>query len=56
LDEPGAVNLTRRASVQSVYVAGQDVQQPATFSRVTVEVRHHDRTVSGLSRLVYAND
>jgi MSHA pilin protein MshD len=56
LDGRGTVGLTRHATVQSVYVAGQDTTEPPTFYRVTVEVRYHGGTILTLSRLAYANE
>lgn len=50
-----AVHLSRHVTVEDVYVSGQDVNGPATFKRVTVEVRHSGDAIVTLCRLVYAN-
>jgi len=54
--DPAATALSRRVMVESVYVAGQDHGEPATFLRITVEVRHHGAPVVTLSRLKYSNE
>jgi len=54
--EPVATGMSRHATVEDVYVSGQDTRQPATFRRVTVEVRYQDKPMVTLCRLVYAND
>jgi len=55
-DDPAGDGLSRHVSVQAVYVAGQDMGDPPTFLRVTVQIKHDGQTVTTLSRLVYAND
>ena len=54
--DPGARGVTRRASVKSVYVSGQDTADASTFLRIVVEVEHRGVTVIKLTRLVYANE
>jgi len=56
VDEPSSAGLTRRATVQEVYVSGQDTSKAPTFYRVSVEVCYFGSTVVKLSRLVYANE
>ncbi len=56
VDDPAAVALTRNATVESIYVAGQSAPDPPTFLRITVYVRYHGDVVVRLSRLVYANE
>jgi type II secretory pathway pseudopilin PulG len=56
IEGAAAVGLTRHASVQSVYVAGQDTAKPPTFCRVSVNVRYHGHTIMQISRLAYANE
>ena len=50
-----AVHLSRHVTVEEVYVSGQDTKRPATFKRVTVQVRHNGDAIVTLCRLVYAN-
>ncbi len=54
--DPAAVALTRNATVESIYVAGQSAPDPPTFLRITVNVRYHGDVVVRLSRLAYANE
>ena len=56
VNDPSAVALTRSATVESVYVAGQDQSEQPTFLRVTVDVRYHGEKVVTLSKLAYANE
>jgi len=56
VDDSATVNLTRQATVQGVYVAGQDTGEDPTFLRITVEVKYRGETVVELSRLAYANE
>ncbi|MCE5276649.1 MAG: hypothetical protein ABFD92_14645 [Planctomycetaceae bacterium] len=48
-----AAGLSRRVTVEYVYLPGQQTQHPASFARVIVEVRHLDVPVITLTRLVY---
>jgi MSHA pilin protein MshD len=50
---PAAAGLSRHVTAQYVYVTGQSTSGPATFIRVTVEVRHNNTPVVTLTRLVY---
>ncbi|KPK86298.1 MAG: hypothetical protein AMJ81_01590 [Phycisphaerae bacterium SM23_33] len=56
VDDPASVGLSRHVVVEAVYVSGQDVAEPATFLRVTVQVKYQGNVMTTLSRLVYAND
>ncbi len=56
VDDPAAVALTRSATVESVYIAGQDQSEEPTFIRITVNVCYHDDTLVSLTKLVYANE
>ncbi len=56
ITDPAALELSRWAAVEGVYVTGQDRAQPPTFLRITVEVRHREQPVVRLARLVYANE
>ncbi len=56
VDDPAAALLTRSATVESVYVAGQDQAEQPTFLRITVDVRYRGEVVVTLSRLAYANE
>jgi len=55
-DSPASVGLSREATVEAVYVAGQDVGEPATFRRITVQVRYRGEPIATLARLAYANE
>lgn len=55
LGGPAVAGLTRHATAKYVYVSGQSHAEPPTFARITVEVKHRDRTIASLNRLVYAN-
>ena len=56
VQDPPAVGLTRHATVEGVYVSGQDMSEPPTFYRIIVEVRYHGHRSARLARLVYANE
>ncbi|MHC4715675.1 MAG: type IV pilus modification PilV family protein [Planctomycetota bacterium] len=56
VSEVTATGMSRHVTVEDVYVSGQDTGEPATFKRVTVEVRHQGRALTTLCRLVYADD
>ena len=56
VDDPAALGLTRQATVEGVYLSGQDALEPPTFYRVCVYVRYHDHAIVNLARLVYANE
>ena len=51
--DPAAYGLSRQASVEYVYVSGQDTSLLPTFARVTVAVRYKSQPVVSLTRLVY---
>ncbi|MCD6304484.1 MAG: hypothetical protein J7M21_05935 [Planctomycetes bacterium] len=51
--DPSAEGLSRRVSVQYVYVAGQKAGSEPTFMRVIVEVAWQGRPLVTLTRLVY---
>ena len=51
--DPAAKGLSRRVTVQYVYVAGQETSQDPSFVRVVVEVRYNGDPVATLVRLVY---
>jgi prepilin-type N-terminal cleavage/methylation domain-containing protein len=53
--DPMAAYLSRRASVQAVYVSGQNQSLPASFLCVTVYVYYHGDQLIKLTRLVYDN-
>ncbi|MGC9455171.1 MAG: type IV pilus modification PilV family protein [Phycisphaerae bacterium] len=53
LDDPAAAGMTRTATCEYVYVAGQDTSEPPNFIRVTVSVNYRGDTVVRLSRLIY---
>lgn len=53
LDDPAAAGMTRSATCEYVYVAGQETSEPPSFIRVTVSVDYRGDTVVRLSRLVY---
>lgn len=53
LEDPAAADMTRTASCQYVYVAGQDGGEPPNFIRVTVRVDHRGDEMVSISRLVY---
>lgn len=52
--DAGEAELSRHVAAQYVYVSGQDIADPPTFVRITVEVRHAGRPVVTLERLAYA--
>jgi prepilin-type N-terminal cleavage/methylation domain-containing protein len=52
-ETPDAWGLSRTATVEYVYVAGQDTALPPSFARVTVQVLYDGQTVVSLTRLVY---
>ena len=56
VNDPASVALARSATVESVYVAGQDQSEEPTFLRITVDVRYHGEKVVSISRLAYANE
>ncbi len=56
VNDPAATALTRSAIVEGVYVSGQGPPDPATFLRITVEVRYHGQELVKFSRLAYANE
>ena len=51
--DPLATGLSRSATVEYVYLAGQSTAQAASVVRVTVTVSYKGQTVSTLQRLVY---
>lgn len=53
--DPMATYLSRRASVQAVYVSGQSHGLPPSFLSVTVCVYYHGDQLIKLTRLVYDN-
>ncbi len=56
LTDPVGATLSREATVEYIYVAGQDLSQPPSFCRVIVTVRHNGDEMACLTRLVYANE
>ena len=56
ISDPMAGGLSRHATVEYVYVSGQDTQAEPTFVRATVEVRHGGEPLITLTRLVYASE
>ncbi len=51
--DPAAAGMTRSATCEYVYVAGQDSDEPPSFIRVTVRVRHNGDEIFRIVRLVY---
>jgi len=56
ITDEAAAGMTRKCSVQPVYVSGQDAAEAPTFRQVVVEVGYQGQTVMRLTRLVYANE
>ncbi|MHC4562570.1 MAG: type IV pilus modification PilV family protein [Planctomycetota bacterium] len=54
LDDSAAVNLSRHAKVEYVYLSGQDSGESPTFVRITVTVKYVGDTILEVSRLKYA--
>jgi len=55
LTAQAATGLSRNVSARYVYVQGQDTKQPATFMRLTVEVKYRDQPLAAFFRLAYAH-
>lgn len=53
LDDPAAAGMTRSATCEYVYVAGQDTSEPPNFVRVNVQVSYRGDVIVNISRLVY---
>ncbi|MCE5327280.1 MAG: hypothetical protein LLG01_12805 [Planctomycetaceae bacterium] len=51
-----AAGLSRRVTVEYVYLSGQQTQRAPTFARVIVEVSHQGVPIVTLTRLVYDLD
>jgi len=53
ITDEAAVGLSRRVSVEYVYVTGQDTGEPPSFMRVVVVVCYNDMEIFKLTRLVH---